>query len=377
MARRVALSLCALALVLGVARVAEADCAGPGLVVAPASGASTAGVSWVFAPAHENVEISVGARYGVESIVEKVSETGAFAAYRVEVRFRPVPELPPRPGYTVRVKSAYGRSLVAGYIRTEAGAAPTERVLLENARYVKDAWTCSHTDAVIARPSVEAAAYRIEWAATEAAYRAGERSVLVVPASMSAFWGSRGENKGPAIELGYLNCFGPTIPEQALAETVYLGIAPLGSWPTPEAPANPIAVRSGNPPHIEVLGDPEPETEPAPVEYQCGFAVSHFEEAVAEPPSPAEPELPLSLLLALLGVLAGLPLGWSLSRRLSPAATARLDAISLPQMSLVAGVVAIAGPPLLAAAGGLVTGLSAALAGALLGRRGRQSVGRE
>jgi hypothetical protein len=370
MPRRVALCLSTLALLVAAPRVVEAKCAGPGLAVAPASGASTAGVSWVFAPAHQEVEIDVGARYGVAFTVDKVSETGEFTAYRVAVRFRPVPELPPRVEYTIRVKTAYGQSLLAGYVKAAAGPAPTDQVLLEEARYVKDGWTCSHTDAVIARPSLEAPAYRIEWAPTEAAYRAGERSVVVVPASMASFWGGGKKDQRPAIELGYLNCFGETIPEAALAETVYLGIVPLGPWAAPEAPANPIAVRSGSPPHVEVLGDPEPVAEPEPRQFVCGLAAPYHEVAAPEPPRP-EPAFPFSLLLALAGVLAGLPLGFRLSRRLSPAALARLDAASLPQLTLIAGALAIAAWAPIAAAGGLLAGISASLAGAVLGRRGR------
>jgi hypothetical protein len=370
MARRVALSLTALALLVAAPRVVEAKCAGPGLAVAPASGASTAGVSWVFAPAHDEVEIRVESPYAIESLVEKVGETTAFAAYRVTVRFTSTWSLPARPPYSVRVEGHYGQVSVARYTWAEPTPAPSDRVLLEEPKYIKDGWTCSHTDAVIARPSLEAPAYRIEWAPTEAAYRAGERSIVVVPASMASFWGGGKKDQRPAIELGYLNCFGETIPEAALAETVYLGIVPLGPWAAPEAPANPIAVRSGSPPHVEVLGDPEPAAEPEPRQFVCGLAAPYHEMAAPEPPRP-EPAFPLSLLLALAGVLAGLPLGFRLSRRLSPAALTRLDAASLPQLTLIAGALAIAAWAPIAAAGGLLAGISASLAGAVLGRRGR------
>ena len=353
-----------LALILATAQTADAKCAGPGVVFAPASGAHVSGVTWVFVPSYHEPTISVESRHGLDVAIDKVSDNDSFRAYRVSVVYSNTDlETVDAPAYTVSVDTGYGRHQRAGYrlFPGSRAAAPSDRVLLENPAYERDAWTCSHTDAVTARPTIDAWAYRIEWARTEASYRAGKREVVVVPRSMGAFWGDPGARA--VIELGHLNCFGETVPSEALTHTVYLGVVPLGDWEPGPAPEHPIAVRSGEPPMVEALGEPEV----AEIEYRCGLAMPENRETIER--HRAKHGLPLALLFAVAGALAGLLLGGRASRSLDRRRAARLDALSLPQLALVAGVIAMAGSAPLAAAGGFVTGLAASIAGAVTALR--------
>jgi hypothetical protein len=357
-----------LALILAAAQPADAKCAGPGVAFAPESG-DTAGVTWVFVPSYSGAKIEVASSVEMHAEITEVSDNDTFRAYRVSVSHRVAGALGAGDrSYNVRVVGQYGTEDTASYRLTGDRRPYPGPALLADGRYDKDAWTCSHTDAVTARPSVDAWAYRIEWARTEAAYRAGDREILVVPASMKAFWGGA---EAPRIELGHLNCFGETIPADALAETAYLGIIPLGPWAEGDAPDHPIAVRSGEPPRIEVV-QPVAEPEPASTtEYPCGHSLAH---ALDTAPRPSPGSLPLGLLLALAGALAGLPLGIRASRRLDRDTADRLDALSLPQIAVVAGVISMAACAPIAAAGGFIAGASASIAGAVTASRRDRAV---
>jgi hypothetical protein len=307
---RAVVSAAALLLVLAASRPAGAECAAPGIAVAPIGGESTNGVSWVFVPEPANVSIRAASPHDIETTIEKVSATSAFATFRVTVRFLGS-NLPPRPRYTVHVDRSSLDDLTVEYRRAEiTPEPPADRVRLESLRLEQSYWRCSYTNAVVARPSVEAPAYRIEWAPTEAAYRAGDRSVVVVPASMASFWRSDPETTLPALELGHVSCFGITIPEDPLAETVYLGIVPLGAWATPKMPAGPIALRMRHPPRSYELPDdpgPAPEAASSPA---CDLGGPCEERSAATAPFRAR-----SPLWALLGGMLGFGLFRRLGRR--------------------------------------------------------------
>lgn len=367
MVRCAAVSL--FALILAAAHTADAKCAMPATVFAPADGADTAGVTYVFVPAYRGSTLSVESRHGLDTSIDVVSETDSFRAYRVSVTYNhtDLEDNSAAAAYTVVVRSEYGPDRSASYrlFADSRSDAPSELLLLEDPSYAKSAWTCSHTDSVLARPTVDAWAYRIEWARTEADYRAGEREVVVVPRSMRAFWGDAGDAQ---LELGHLNCFGETVPSAALADVAYLGIVPLGDWEPGAAPENPIAVQSGEPPVVRYLGPAAVVVDPGP--YPCGLSLPENREYMERTwAKKRERRVPLGLLFAVAGALLGAGLGARVTRRLDRRVAARLDARSLPQLGLIAGVFAMAGCAALAAAGGLLAGTSAALAGAVVATR--------
>jgi len=348
-------ALCIAALVTGISRQADADCAAPSIAFAPADGSQVAdAVTWVFVPGHLGdiqAEITLRSADGeLPAEVVQVSRTESFATYRVAAR-------PVAAGsidalrYTVDVAVQYHedwsvRGSASYHLQHQDPASSTtsEPVQLLDPSYQTSRWTCSHTDKITATPSQLAPTYRIEWARSESAYRRGIRSTIVVPWSMDLFWqGSDDQPPAAQIELGHLSCFGETIPAEALARTVYLGIVPLHPGASaPTAPLHPIAVRSGDPLLVEQLGAPEPEptapvAEPEESRYICGYAQARMREA-REPALPFG--VPFGVLFAALGLLVGLGLGGRVSKKLADATVARLDAWSLPQAALVAGVLA-------------------------------------
>ena len=350
--RRLLLALLVAAVTSGIASEAAARCAGPSIAFAPADGSFIdPEVTWVFVPRNpDGIEIAVKAGgKTIPATVTEESRNDTFTAYRVALDREATGRNFGTFVYDVEVTTAFGEYKRVASARYKVPGRDNARhdgpLALENAEYTKSEWTCSHTDSVTAMITQYAPAYRLEWSRTEAAYRAGEREILVVPWSMKAFW-TRHEpitrkDKQGELALGHLNCFGETIPAEALAETVYVGIVPLYGTSDEIAPEDPIAIRSGNPPHIEQLGpveEAEPEAEVIPDDFpekeECGMVYLHQQEIERER------RMPLGIPLALLGFIFGLPLGRRWSRRLPEDSVARLDAWSIPQTALVVGGIA-------------------------------------
>lgn len=357
-------ALCTAALLTGIARQASAKCAGPSIAFAPADGSHVEpGVTWVFIPGYlgdKTVEITV--RSDGETLpatITQVSRNETFTTYRVAVDGTPGAGSLERLRYTVDAEVQYDDWKSRGSASYQTGTHQTpdhdvatppaaEPVLLLDPSYHHSQWSCSYTDKVTATPSQHAPAYRIEWARSEDAYRRGIRSTVVVPWSMKVFWLSseriNAEPPGAELQLGHVSCFGETIPAEALARTVYLGIVPLRGDADVAAPADPIAVRSGDPLRVEYLGLVEPVVAESPNadddtadRYICGYARARM----AERDAPTLPfGVPFGVLFAALGLLAGIGLGGRVSRTLSEATVTRLDSWSLPQLALVTGLIA-------------------------------------
>jgi hypothetical protein len=100
-------------------------------------------------------------------------------------------------------------------------------------------WTCSYQTTRNLRPSHRAPAYRVEWALTEADFRAGHRESLVVPGWYES--GGKGEAQGPwVVKLGALDCRAPNFDWKA---PIYAGLVALevDGTESPE-PTEPVRV---------------------------------------------------------------------------------------------------------------------------------------
>ena len=100
------------------------------------------------------------------------------------------------------------------------------------------AWTCSYQSTRNLTPSVVAPAYRVEWAASEADFRAGKRATLVLPSRMERFfhWGDQPFVSPAAgqLELGHVNCTGKTFDWNG---PIWVGVAALFEDGTEDPPA--------------------------------------------------------------------------------------------------------------------------------------------
>lgn len=167
---------------------------------------------------------------------------------------------------------------------------------------------CVSHDLLYFEPDVRAPAYRFEWARSEQAYRDGDRHVAIV---------KRNEHiDGNVFSVGNSGCGQDVIPMLWRETVLYVGVTPVGyeEWWRYRTPQEPIRIDLGalaNRSWNDLYGDrfvdgrepprPEPaELEPAELE-----AVE-----VAE-----TPWLHLGL-GALLGLLAGWPLGLLIGRRI-------------------------------------------------------------
>lgn len=100
---------------------------------------------------------------------------------------------------------------------------PARTVNVTRAEHDVWSWTCSHTDAFYLWPSVDAPAYRVEWARTADDYRQGRRQSLVVPHDPAVFFAD--PDATALIGLGFLSCLGETFDPAELP--VYVGVTAL------------------------------------------------------------------------------------------------------------------------------------------------------
>jgi hypothetical protein len=108
---------------------------------------------------------------------------------------------------------------------------------LEDARHEHTTWPCSFTDAVFATPSVDAPAYRVEWAADEASFAIGLRHVMIVPRSKWDHFDSQRLPRPASIAIGHLSCAGWYGHLPKTTGSVFVGVTALfadgGETPAP------------------------------------------------------------------------------------------------------------------------------------------------
>lgn len=118
--------------------------------------------------------------------------------------------------------------------------APREEVALEDLGVSQRSWTCSFEMTRRMRPSVEAPVYRVEWAATEQAWKDGETHVTWMPRNPGRWFERFSDTSALPRELafGHLNCAGWTLQRGGSVWVGVRGVFPDGS----ETPA-PMPVR--------------------------------------------------------------------------------------------------------------------------------------
>lgn len=97
-------------------------------------------------------------------------------------------------------------------------------------------WTCSHQSTIDLALSVDAPAYRVEWAETAEDWANGRHRSVILPPDLARFFGQAG---GSRLQLGYVNCMGATLEWKT--PQIWVGVSALMSdgtqTPLARAPA--------------------------------------------------------------------------------------------------------------------------------------------
>jgi hypothetical protein len=217
---RPALLVASVALAVAAPSAVRASCMSPQPFLAPGDGATLPAdpMIFLFVPeglygdARVTMAIDV-ARAGsaVAHQVEQVSRNPAFTTYRISLATRAPGDL--QVAVDFQLGSAPLRSYAARYrVAEEVPAAKPREPGLARPEYESSSWTCSYQSTWNLKPSVDAPAYRVEWAATAEAYAVGQRSFVVLPGHVGRFWREDHRPLGPPqLELGHLNCMDMTL----------------------------------------------------------------------------------------------------------------------------------------------------------------------
>jgi hypothetical protein len=222
---------------------ARAVCANPSAAVLPESGSvlPPSPTLYVFMPGDQNprvrVESSTGAAVPFE--LDWLSRTSAYGVWTLTVRQQVAGGI---------VLTVHDGQPGASWLRyqVDPGWKPASTAgtvdITSWARTVESPGSGS-TDALFLRPSVGAPAYRLEWARSEWEYRAGGRTITILPHDPEALWrgGATAPDVRPELGVGHLGCLGETFPRED--GILYVGVSALhedGSV-TP-AHADPVAI---------------------------------------------------------------------------------------------------------------------------------------
>ena len=217
---RPAVLMTSVALVLGAPSSSLASCMSPQPFLAPASGATLPAdpVVFLFVPeglyGSPQVTMAIdvaSAGSAVTHQVEQVSHNPAFTTYRIGLAARETKDLKIAVTFDLGghpLRSYEGRYRVAASlpepVRTARRLAPPA--------YEHSSWTCSYQSTWNLETSVDAPAYRIEWAQSLEDYQAGQRSSVVLPGHVRRFWTEDRRPPGrPKVELGHLDCMDHTL----------------------------------------------------------------------------------------------------------------------------------------------------------------------
>lgn len=160
----------------------------------------------------------------VPARVTLVSNTKAFAAYRVEVRIKRAAKL------IVTPMNGAGTE----YFVDPNWRGPAKRtVRVRSTKRAVSRWTCSFTNAHMVTLS-PAPAYRVEWARSRRALDSGKGTAVVFPGHTDEFWGrhAAGSVDGK-VGLGHLSCFGWTTPKLSGAYVRIHALYPDGKASSP------------------------------------------------------------------------------------------------------------------------------------------------
>lgn len=157
--------------------------------------------------------------------LKRVSENETFNAYEIRLTAKKAGELEVIVSMRVdESESIYARSayqIDPEWKRPEPAQPVTLREPIKELR----AWECSHNQTWNLYPSVEAMAYRVEFAKSPEAYRAGDRELQVFPPSLGLFFDPHTQPDEAELKLGHANCLANTFRWPAVF--VYVGVAAL------------------------------------------------------------------------------------------------------------------------------------------------------
>ena len=224
-------ALCAGAGALLVAAApARARCAGPGIATGPADRAAvppdpTIHVFFPRRSAYQDraprIRVTADGK-PIAARIEEVSRGESFVAVRVAVDTDGQKQL------TLATDGWHARFRIDPQWR-----APSRRpVELAKIDHRADEWTCSFTRAWFLEIATPADAFRVEWARSPEAWQRGEQTAAVFPRNDMDFWhgrdpATRRQSEPASVGLGHLDCFGYTIPAEALDGPLYVKVTAL------------------------------------------------------------------------------------------------------------------------------------------------------
>ncbi len=237
-------ALCAAAGALLVAAApARARCAGPGIAASPADRAAVPPdpTIHVFFPRRSadqdqarRIRVTADGK-PIAARIEEVSRGESFVAVRVVV------DTDGQKRLTLATGGWHARFRI-----DPAWRAPSRRpVEIAKIDHRADEWTCSFTRAWFLEIATPADAFRVEWARSPEAWQRGEQTAAVFPRNDMDFWhgrepATRRQSEPGSVGLGHLNCFGYTIPAEALDGPLYVKMTALfadgsesAAWPQP------------------------------------------------------------------------------------------------------------------------------------------------
>ncbi len=209
---------------------AAARCAAPGIATSPADRAAVPPDPTIYVFIHRlslhgaaapRIRVAADGK-PIAARVEEVSRGGSFVALRVAV------DTDGQKRLTLSTDGWHARYRIDPAWRAP-GRRPVDIAKID--RRVNE-WTCSFTKAWFLEIATPADAFRVEWAPSPSAWERGGVSAAVFPRNDMDFWhefapSPRSPAEPGSVGLGHLNCFGYTIPAEALDGPLYVKLTGL------------------------------------------------------------------------------------------------------------------------------------------------------
>lgn len=219
------------ALLLSVPSVAAAKCAAPGPFLVPAEGDLPANPSLhLFFPAWSKepppFTIKDGQGNELEHTVVAVASSKAFQVVRIDIASGDATSI-------VVSQESYGTTKDRTYrVDRSYAPAPRSRVRITSTPESSYEWMCSHEELRNLTVDTTAPLFRVEWAESEKAFRAGERkSVLLAhrTTELAFRWNEKPVPETASLPLGHLNCTGATLEWNGPIWAAVIAVYPDGS----------------------------------------------------------------------------------------------------------------------------------------------------
>ena len=155
--------------------------------------------------------------------IKRVSGNDTFNAFELSVKKKPG-------AFKVVVSMKVGKSesvyAESEYSVDAAWKKPTAKIVkIDKLTKESSGWTCSHNLTYNLHPSVQAMAYRLEWAKSREDFDAGKRETAVFPYSLQPFFDKKPGPAPAVVKLGHANCLSDTF--RWPSAFVYAGLTAL------------------------------------------------------------------------------------------------------------------------------------------------------